>query len=320
MGEREKMPSSFCPAIFDYATKSQRPIRITFRCNSMSHFLLRDLTNKSVTWEKVSFTSIGGKGKKIYVKGLSPPSCCIKESSNGNNHLERCPKGLKFLRFLREFFGQCGLVADIFLFFEDQKYCAATVVYASNTGARRSLKELDGTPLNGRSILVMKPKQHFVSDMYIRKQERQIINLANVIFGLNWTTRVLETTIVPVDNHDNYTEGVKLVHCIACKTIVQVNVKSSPTILKSISVTGEATHECSSTEKFEAVRQSRIESKALAFIRAFEKIVVAASPISDYENSENVYLHQNDKESSSKTQNRELYTTRRLIIPILRER
>ena len=101
---------------------------------------------------------------------------------------------------------------------------------------------------------------------------------------------------------------------------MQVNVKSSPTILNSISVTGEATHQCSSTEKFEAVRQSRIESKALAFIRAFEKIVVAASPISDYENSENVYLHQNDKESSSKTQNRELYTTRRLIIPILRER
>ena len=317
MGEREKMPSSLCPAALAHATESQGPVHRTFRYNSMSHFLLRDLANKSVTWEKVSFTSIGGKGKKVYVKGLSPPSCCIKESSNGNNHLERCPKGLKFLRFLREFFGQCGLVADIFLFFEGQKYCAATVVYASIRGARRSLKELDGTPLNGRSILVMKPKQHFVSDMYIRKQERQIINLANVIFGLNWNTRVLETIIIPVDNQD--TEGVKLVHCIACKTIVQVNVKSSPTILNSISVTGEATHQCSSTEKFEAVRQSRIESKALAFIRAFEKIVVAASPIYDYESSENVYLHENDKDSSSTAQNRDLYTTQRLIIPILQE-
>lgn len=286
----------------------------------MTHFSLRDLPYKSVTWEKISFTSIGGKGKKIYVKGLSPPSCCIKESTDGNNHLESCPNGLKFLRFLREFFGQCGIVADIFLFFDDQKYCAATIVYASALGASRSLKELGGTPLNGRSILVMKPKQHFVTDMYIRKQERQIINLANVIFGLNWNSRVLETQIVPVETPNKNTVSVEVVHCIACKTIVQIDIKSSPTILKSISVTGEATHECSSTEKFEALKQSRIESKALAFIRAFEKIVVAASPISDSESRESLHVHENDKKSSSTTQFREMYTIRRMIIPMLKER
>ena len=58
------MPSSLCPATLAHATESG-PIYRTFRYNSMSHFLLRDLANKSVTWEKVSFTSIGGKGKSI---------------------------------------------------------------------------------------------------------------------------------------------------------------------------------------------------------------------------------------------------------------
>ena len=95
------------------------------------------------------------------------------------------------------FFSQCGVVADIFVFFESQTHCACIVVYASYTAATRSLKELNGVPLNGRSILVAKPKQHYFSNLYVHKQERQIINLANVVFGFNhWSSEIIETISV----------------------------------------------------------------------------------------------------------------------------
>ena len=59
----------------------------------------------------------------------------------------------------------------VFVFFESHTHCACIVVYASYTAATRSLKELNGVPLNGRSILVAKPKQHYFFNLYVHKQE-----------------------------------------------------------------------------------------------------------------------------------------------------
>jgi len=185
---------------------------------------------------------------------------------------------------LKSFFSQCGVVANIFVFFESQTHCACIVVYASYTAATRSLKELNGVPLNGRSILVAKPKQHYFSNLYVHKQERQIINLANVVFGFNhWSSEIIETKLEKVEVVKRRTteggtyENENVLYVAACTTTIQVNIALSPTILNNLSVLGTITYEATSDKKLEAVKQSRIESKTRALIIAFEKIQVAVS-------------------------------------------
>lgn len=266
----------------------------------------------NLTWEKITFSQVGEKGKKVYVTHLQPPRCCITETSMENNHFETCKRGLKFVRFLKEFFGQCGVVADIMVFFENKKNCACIVVYASFSGATRSLKELNGVPLNGVSISIMKPKQHYFANLYVHKQERQIINLANEIFGFNWNSKVIATTLVDVVKVDRQGIEFQDLYIISCKTVVQININASSTILNKLSVLGTATCECRNQSKIEAIKQSRIESKTRALISAFEKIVVAASNIWINEdlNCENVHASRSKVNVGGNTQ--------RFVIPMLK--
>ena len=126
---------------------------------------------------------------------------------------------------------------------------------------------------------------------------RQIINLANVVFGFNhWSSEIIETKLEKVEVVKRRTteggtyENENVLYVAACTTTIQVNIALSPTILNNLSVVIPTKDDhLRIKENLDSIIQFLNEN-----IKQFEIIIVSNGSTTDSINSINKQIYNFD--------------------------
>ena len=218
---------------------------------------------------------------KVWVRNLRASSCCLNRAGDEETqiHFQTCKNGVRFVQLVEDYMSQVGMVVDLVVFLNpQQKSTSALVSYANGDAAGRAIRSLNDTFVSGRRIRVMNYTATAASEKWrnftkVGKRERQCTKLANRLFGFQgWSSVILKVNVVTI-------ESIAGLWCVEAETEVDIVVKCGNGVLLEddmvVRQLGKAS--CTHVSKTEAISHSRKESKSIALVCAFERIVVATT-------------------------------------------